>query len=246
MKIIAFTAPKGAGKDTAADILIDAKKANGKISFAGPLKEICSKVFGVPPQLFSDPVLKERPFDKPIILTSRNLRAVKVACIDALDPYKYDYNANKATINGLEGMEIPTPRKLLQVIGTDFIRDRIYQNWHVSAAFSEERLASLPGTTYCVTDARFINEYDFLVRRFGSDLQVFYVERDEAEKRLTETTEKSELGVLEIKAQLSSDQILSNNATVAALKDKLLGMEMKQDVNVKPGKASRLKFGKAK
>ena len=44
-----------------------------------------------------------------------------------LDPLVHGqyYNVNKATISGLEGMVLKTPREILQIIGTDFIRERV-------------------------------------------------------------------------------------------------------------------------
>lgn len=58
MKIIGLTGKKGSGKDTVADYLV---KHHGfvKLSFAAPLKEICSILFGFTESQMNDHTLKE-------------------------------------------------------------------------------------------------------------------------------------------------------------------------------------------
>lgn len=248
MKIVGLVGPKGSGKDTVAALLKDLNKSNGKISFAGPLKEIISKVFDVSLTVLNDPVLKEKPFKTPIVLTSRNLRAVKHECMERLDRFSEDgtllYFPDKATISGLEGREMKSPRELMQVIGTDFIRMRIFDEWHTRAAFAEPALAKLvKGGVYCVTDVRFVNEYEYLANKYGKDFVCFYVERPEAEARLAEATHPSELETLKIKALLPEGHIIMNDGTMEELKTKssmLLDKFGVEKQTVKKG--SRLKF----
>lgn len=233
MKIIGFVGPKGSGKDTAADLLKELKKSSGKLSFAGPLKELCSQVFDVAPQLFHDPVLKERAFKdmknygEPITLTSRLLKLVKRECSVRLPEYDYDnqiylYNVDRVSLTGLENRVINTPRELLQVVGTDFIRDKVYNEWHMRAAFSENALEKLKDKgIYCVTDIRFANEYEFLKEKFGDAFTCYYVERPEAEERLAKATHESETGVLTIKELLDENAVLKNDGTMEDFKAKL-------------------------
>lgn len=244
MKIICFSAPKGGGKDTAAAILIKAKKANGKISFAGPLKDICSKVFKIPLQVLNDPVLKETPFKQPITLTKKHLRDIKNECVTILNPEQGNvllYNPNKASVLGIEGRVMNSPRELMQFIGTDFIRNRIFQGWHLNAAFGEANLSKCEANgVYCVTDARFFNEYEFLRDRFGDDFSCYYVERPEAEENLKNATHASELETQKIKAALPSENIILNDGTEDDLKKKLLSLDF---APAPRKKGSRFKFG---
>ena len=247
MKIIALVAPKAGGKDTVASILQELKKSNTKISFAGPLKDICSKVFDIPLVMFNDPVFKEKPLKQPVKLTAKHLREIKNECVRRVDPQegdKYLYNPNKATIIGLEGRIINTPRELMQIIGTDFIRNRIYGEFHLRAAFDQivlNKLKDRYGTNavYCVTDLRFLNEYEYLKNKFKDDFICYYVERPEAEENLAKATHVSELEVLKIKALLGNS-IIKNDGSLEDLTDKLKNLDLPQPKKVEKG--SRLKY----
>lgn len=234
MKIIGFVAPKQGGKDTSAAILIEGKKANGKLSFAGPLKEICSKVFGIPAQVLNDPVFKERPFKEPITLTKKHLRDIKNECVLRLDPVQGStllYNPNKASVIGIEGRVLTSPRELMQFVGTDFIRQRIFGGWHLHAAFSTQTLAKYQkNSVYCVTDIRFVNEYLFLKERLGDDFRCFYVERPEAEEQLKHATHPSELETQKIKALLPPENIIKNDGDLDDLKKKLYALKLTGEV----------------
>ncbi len=255
MKVIGFVGPKGSGKDTSADLLKSMGKSRGKLSFAGPLKKLCSKVFEIPLATFNDPILKEKPFEemkrfgKPIILTTSLLRQVKKECPKFLseysetDPAQMIYNIDRVPVNGLEGRVFKTPRELLQIIGTQFIRERVYKEWHMRAAFSKTALLECDQSkVYCVTDIRFPNEYEFLKEKFGDAFECYYVERPEAEKVLAKATHESELGVLEIKKLIDKKNILTNDGTVEVLKEKLKKLKTPK-ASSKPKPGSRLIYG---
>jgi hypothetical protein len=227
MRVVSFTGPKGSGKDSSADILKEEKIAAGSLSFAGPLKKICMEVFKLHHNFMNDPILKEKELDEPIILQSKHFRKINLAMTDHLDQDEFFYNPYKASIAGLEGMVIKTPRQLLQVIGTDYIRNRIHPDWHLQAAFSKTTLAKMDQDgLYCVTDARFPNEYQFLAEKFGEDFKGYYVERPEAEERLQNGAHASELQVLEVKKLIAEENILANDKTLADLKKKLLALKL--------------------
>lgn len=250
MRIVSFTGPKGSGKDSSADILKEEKIASGSISFAGPLKKICCEVFKLHHNFVNDPVLKEKEFETPITLTSAHFRKINLLMTDHLDQDEFFYNPYKASIAGLEGQVITSPRHLLQFIGTEYIRNRIHPDWHLQAAFSKSTLAKLDQEgLYCVTDARFPNEYQFLANRFGEDFQGFYVERPEAEERLAESTHPSELQVLEVKKLIPEANILKNDKSLEDLKKQLLklnlGAEKPKSGNKKKDAASKFKFAQA-
>lgn len=248
MKVIGFVGPKGSGKDTAADILKELKKADGKLSFAGPLKELCSEVFNIPIQLFQDPILKERPFvemkkyGENVPLDSRILKQVKRACTRYLPEYDSAtgimiYNIDRANLTGVEGREMKTPRELLQIIGTNFIRDKIKKDWHLLAAFSDKRLEKLKDNgVYCVTDIRFENELEFLKNKFGDDFECYYVERPEAEERLANAEHTSETTVLNLKEIVGEENILKNDGTIENFKKKVKSLKI-----IAPKKTSKKK-----
>lgn len=259
MKIIGFVGPKGSGKDTAADLLDKAGRSKGKISFAGPLKEICAKIYNIPIQTLNDPVLKEKKFvdmknfGKPIILTSRSLKDIKKELQSRLKEYSPEdsimkYNVDKVAINGIEGQSMESPRQLMQVVGTDFIRERVYGKWHMEAAFADENLAKLTKSgLYCVTDVRFPNELEFLQNKFGSSFECYYVERPEAEKILAAATHASETGVKLIREMLPTANIIKNDGSLDDLKKKLEKLKDPVDSQVAgaatPGKKSKFVYG---
>jgi len=248
MKIVSFTGPKGSGKDTSADILKEEKIASGSLSFAGPLKKICMEVFKLHHNYMNDPILKEKELEEPIVLKSAHFRKINLLMTDFLDQDEFFYNPYKASIAGLEGMVITTPRQLLQVIGTDYIRNRIHPDWHLQAAFSKTSLAKMDENgLYCVTDARFPNEYSFLANKFGEDFKGFYVERPEAEEKLVNGAHASEMKVLEVKELIPTENILKNDKTVDDLKKKLLALKLGDAQPKKKGQqtASKFKFAQA-
>ena len=251
MKILGLIGPKQAGKDTAEELLESMKKVNAKISFAGPLKKICAAVFDIAATNLNDPVLKEKPFATPIVLTKKHLRAIKNLCTDIVDPLSEDgttylYNPNKASIVGLENMELKSPREVLQIIGTEYIRNQIFSEWHLRAAFSKASLDNFKrqygvDVVLCVTDVRFVNEYLFLKEKFGADFSCFYIERPEAEAKLALATHPSELETKKIKELLGSS-LIKNSGTIEELKETLESLTLTTK-ETKPAKGSRFKFG---
>lgn len=248
MKIVGFVGPKGSGKDTAALILIEGKKAQGKLSFAGPLKEICGKVFGLSFNQLNDPELKEQPLYAPITLAPKHFREINRLLDVYLPPVTSDgrvlYRLGVASIVGLEGRVIATPRELLQIIGTNYIRDRVYKNWHLLAALGPTALKGKDQDgLYCVTDVRFVNEFEHLRDTFGNDFICYYVERPEAEERLAAATHPSETDVIKVKAQLPETQVLKNTGTLEDLKALVKALPLPTDAESE-GKAA--KKGKAR
>ena len=256
MRFVLFVGPRQSGKDTAAAILKEANKARGKLSFAGPLKEICAKVAGLPDRYLHDPILKEKELDQPIIADRRFWRQIKgelIKYVSELEPGTdlIRYNIDRVSITGLEGRVFKTPREMLQQVGTEFIRDRVFARWHLEAAFGEENLSKQrQGYVYCITDTRFLNEYEFLVNRFGEDLKVYYIERPEAEQELEKATHRSELEILKVKEQIPKNCIVKNDGSLEDFKKKVLKLTLPATNKKRKGKSKskkgRFVYGTAK
>jgi len=248
MRLVLFVGPKGCGKDSAASMLYQAKKSRSKISFAGPLKEICAKVFRYPAKFMNDPILKEKPFETIEILDRTKLRLIKQELpkyVPELDPVTglLKYNIDRVTVSGLENRQFTKPREILQQVGTDFIRNLVYPNWHVEAAFSPERVTKYrKGELYCVTDTRFLNEYKFLLKNYGDSLKVYYIERPEAEAHLAEATHESELEVLKIKELLPKECIIKNDGSLEDFKKKVLKLDLPPRSGKKAASAKKTGF----
>ena len=63
--VLGFSGAAGAGKDTVADYLIEGGGWDGKLSFAGNLKEMCKLVFNLTDHDVYDQEGKQALFDSP-------------------------------------------------------------------------------------------------------------------------------------------------------------------------------------
>ena len=125
--------------------------------------------------------------------------------------------------HGRHHLHMRTPRELLQYVGTEIIRKHINPAWHIEAAFSAKGLEGLePEGIYCVTDARFPNEYLWLEKRFMLDFTGLYVERPEAEETLKTATHDSELQVAEVRKLMKAEQVLDNSRDIEYLRKQIL------------------------
>lgn len=250
MKVVGFVGPKGSGKDESFTILKRNNKVLRKLSFAGPLKDICKQVFGLNDYQCNDPDGKEALFKEgPVTLTAVHVRAILKLLpdwVDVTDPDtgKIRYNINKVSASGLIGTTFKNPRELMQFVGTEIIRNSVWEDWHVNAALSDKAIQSLPSpdATYAVTDVRFENELEALQRKFGSAFKCFYVERPEAEERLAEATHTSETVVKVIREKIGEEFVIKNDGTLKEFEKKLLDIKMPTE-SYKARKKSRFVYG---
>lgn len=252
MNLIVLSAPKKGGKDETFKILKENKICNGKLAIAGPLKDICTKIFNVPYQLFHDQDLKELPFKEPIKLTRRDINRVKWELLEYVNPDVPGqfYNINKAPIQGLENKLLHSPREMLQIIGTELIRDRVYKRWHCLAFVSDKHLKDKKinkNGTYAVTDCRFPNEYLEVSSIMGNKANFAYIERPIAEKELLLATHESELAVKEVRKLIEANggPIIKNDGSLEDLKQNVLanlgGIYDRTDTKDKKGKNLRIR-----
>lgn len=133
----------GSGKDTVANMLLKEKNCV-KDSFAAPLKDLCSTVFGWPRHLLEGDTIESRDFrDMPDVFWSRKT-----------------------------GIDHFTPRLALQLVGTDVMRDHFHQDIWINSL--EYRLRTQASKNQCViiSDARFQNELDLIKQMGGAIIQV--------------------------------------------------------------------------
>jgi uncharacterized tellurite resistance protein B-like protein len=245
VRIVGFIGPKGAGKDAASKFLEKKEKIAHKMSFAGPLKQICSDIFGIPKEHMEILARKETKYETPIVLTKQVLKLIKNELpkyVSELDKTNntFRYNVDRTSLTGLENREIWSLRELLQVVGTDFIRDRVYKNWHLEAAFSPKALAKLnTAKIYSVTDVRFENELQFLQTKFPKSFICYYIENPEAEERLQSATHASELEIKKLRALVSEEFIVKNDGSLEDLEKTVMKLKL-------PGPLPRDVFQEAK
>ena len=191
--IIGLYGAQGSGKDTIANIMV-AKHGFVKISFASALKDVVSILFSWPREMLEG--------DTP---ESRLWR-------EAPDP---DWS-QKTGITGF------SPRKALQYVGTDLIRNQVYAN--IWTGIVENRISMIldanPAAKIVITDCRFLNEIDMLKKfcRGGANrVDVFIIKVERPSTEVVEKNHVSEMQYLEHKIDIT----LLNNSTREALETSL-------------------------
>src|SRR5688500_16255634 len=154
MAIVCFSGKKGAGKDTAAEILVKNHDFK-RIALADPLRELCSKVFGIEFNTFLDPDKKDKELPERIVLDFHH--------IDKLREIIEEEWGFEITMEAREAMEehhgtiFRTPRDVLVTVGTELIRDHVRPDIWIILAFSA---ITKHGGSVVITDVRFQNERD--------------------------------------------------------------------------------------
>lgn len=155
--IIGLCGVKRSGKNTVANMISEFSKIS-ESSLAGKLKDVTAQVFDFDRKLLDDDKLKEVPFETPYILTEENIG-------NALSGFKVEFTDElKQKLGYLVGMEINTPRKGAQIIGTDVLRAAGDPEIHCKNMYIDPRF-----DTTVITDIRFLNEYDY----FDTDKHLF-------------------------------------------------------------------------
>ena len=175
--IIGLAGRAGSGKSTAADYLHITHNFT-EISFADPLKQTCSVMFGIPLEKF------------------------------------YDLDAKETKIDRFGGK---TPRELLQIVGTDIVRQHFDKDFWLKRAFwrlEDIRTESDVATNVVFSDVRFDNEARAVRHAGGIIIHI------DSSIRLPEThldtqaaSHSSERGV----SVGATDVILKNNGDILEL-----------------------------
>lgn len=218
--IVAFTGPKECGKDTGSNLLnngrIISDRDTGYLAFAKNLKEICMTVFNLKEEDVYDTVLKEKDFDRPIILSKEHLVKINQELPKYLKP---EIDLDTIDHSKFEGLSMMRPRHLMQFVGTDYIRNNIDPLWNVNAFIGPRTINSLKvNGIYFITDMRFPNEYLFLKNLKLKNFMPFYIYRDRAEEMLQKSEHESERQVIEVRKLLEQDYgpkaVIYNNGSL--------------------------------
>lgn len=159
-EIYGITGAKGHGKDTLARLIIGSGTQGAGFAvthFAAALKKLCMDVFGLTDYDVNDPVGKEKPLRSPIVLD------------DSL-----------AALRRITGLPIrahnkiaKTPRELLQLIGSEYIRSERGTYWldQLTPLLEAKRRVLVP-------DARFPNEAAFIRQHGGRVIRVIRIDAE--------------------------------------------------------------------
>jgi len=154
-QILGLVGKMGAGKDTVASFLTRLKSWE-RIAFSDALYEEVSAAFGASVDRLQNRATKETP----------TLGLALYRCLDpdfievALESTIAEDEA--AGVTQTHRMIVPrSPRRILQVWGTEY-RRRINEEYWTRKV--EQKLVNNPKTNFVVTDVRFPNEADLLMR----------------------------------------------------------------------------------
>jgi hypothetical protein len=152
--LISFSGEKFAGKDSAAEALIS-RHGFKRIGLADKLKEIMSRVTGIPLEDMHNPDKKEVLFEQPLKVTKGQIGVlIAILTDDGFDITK-DISAR---LYGFVGTSMVSIRNLLQFFGTDVMRNNVADDIWLNYA---SKFISGSGN-YVITDSRFANERKYL------------------------------------------------------------------------------------
>lgn len=179
-----------------------------ELMIALKLKKVCSQATRIPLENFEFQELKENPFKTPIRLSEYQLSYIASSFGHY---YKEEY------ANDILNIEFKTPREILQIIGTEFLRS-YDKDIHVNGVISE----SIGTHISIVTDIRFDNELSILSH--NPNTYLIYIERDECVKELLndKNAHPSEKGVLELKDKCH--YFLKNDGSIDNFNSKIKGV----------------------
>ena len=140
--IIGITGFIGSGKDTVAQMFVG--RGAVKDSFAAPLKDLCSSVFGWDRDMLEGHTVESRDFrETPDLYWTRKL-----------------------------GIDNFTPRLALQLVGTDIMRTHFNQSiWLDSLEYRIRKNSSIDQLVV-ISDCRFKNELDLIKQLGGTVIHV--------------------------------------------------------------------------
>ncbi len=187
--IIGLSGIQGAGKDTVGEILVN-EYGFVKLSFASALKDAVSALFGWSRDLLEGATEESRVWRETV----------------------NEYWAEKTNMPDF------TPRKALQYIGTDLLRNHLCKD--IWACIVESKIIQMtklnPNINIVITDCRFTNEFAIL-KKFDN-AQIVKVERDFLNNpSIITQTHSSEIEWKDYKF----DVILPNNGSIDELKDSI-------------------------
>lgn len=198
MTIIALSGRKQAGKDSAAEVLV---KRHGftRVALADPLRELCSRVFGLSYSDFADNDKKDSEINR-IMLDYHHIDKIR-DIVENEWGFAIDYDSREE-MEEYYGTEFNTPREILQTVGTQLIRNNVRDDIWIVLAFAKMQQI---GSKVVITDCRFPNEREAF-KKAGATLCL--IKRDSGNASESHESERS-LGKEE-----DYDVVFDNNATL--------------------------------
>lgn len=155
--IISLSGKKKSGKDTVADFLVK-DRGFTKLSFSTPLKELIIKTFSIDPDLLYNDTKKDLPMDYNLNIDYFHLDKMREIITEEWG-VQIDYETRER-IEEFFDKKIETPRQLMQVVGTDIIRNLISETIFIDLMLEKIKKIQTP---IVIADARLKNERETLL-----------------------------------------------------------------------------------
>lgn len=123
-------------------------------------------------------------------------------------------------ISGWKGAEEDKPRKLLQEVGTDIVRNTINEDFFVNRIIDDIKVYSRFFDIVIIDDARFENEITKVKEAFNNVVTI-KIERDNFVSELT-IAEKNHASETSLDNYKDFDYIIKNNEGLKELKEKVI------------------------
>lgn len=179
--VIGLSGVKQSGKNTVGMIIrefIDAKE----VALADKLKSASAKAFNIDMFSFLKQDLKEELFKNNVLLTKK--RIISILKSFNLCPVL----ADEKPIKKLIGMKMESPRHILQIVGTELLRNAGNPDIHCENLELNEKENGIT----VITDIRFPNEHNYFSNLEDVKYIPLYVQRDKAEENIDDhPSEKS-------------------------------------------------------
>jgi hypothetical protein len=185
--IIGLCGAQGSGKDTVANILIS-EYGFVKLTFASTLKDVVAILFSWPRDLLEGLTEESRLWRETVD----------------------DFWSEKLSISGF------TPRKALQMIGTDLFRLHFNNDIWISIVENKisEMLKNNPNINIVISDCRFANEFSLIKKFSDSHIITILREKNYSINKLAHSSETEWVNY-------NFDAILQNDNSIDELKSNL-------------------------
>jgi len=173
---IAISGKKGSGKDQFAQFLAtELVLSNYEVAithFADPLKEICIKLFGLNPKfVYGSNADKEQPTS--VLWDGFPLEVRKKYCLEEVRDNFTSRDPHFGDLKPVPRTGPMTHRELLQVMGTDIFRERVYNNVWAEYPFKQEWATEYaPVDVVFIADCRFPNEVEETLKNMGLVIRI--------------------------------------------------------------------------